>query len=81
MELVYHNKFSRQSQTGGQTIYSYAGSFCQYQKGVYILGLKAVHFAYLLSWEERINIFVSAGKWQEALKLCRDFYDVHKRNT
>jgi len=74
MELVYHNRFSRQSATGGATIYNYSSSMCQYEKGVYILGLKSLHYSYLLTWEERISVFISKDNWLQALELCKEYY-------
>lgn len=84
MEILYHTRFSRSE---SEPKYSFSGSFYLCRNSIYILvqallvvwcwqGIKKMFRSYLLSWEERIEELVKSNSYQQALVLCRMFYEV-----
>lgn len=80
VESVYHTKFDQvvdqlQVADGANVhFFSYHSSMRLHKNRLYLLGLRAIFSAHLLTWEERISALVDKSKWVEALALALDFY-------
>lgn len=42
---------------------------------IYLLGMHSIHTVHLLTWQERIETLVGAGRWLDALSLALDFHE------
>ena len=67
--LVYHTRFSNQSISK----YSYNQSIQYYNKNIYLLELNEVILIKLNTWEERISILMSHGKWIDAINITKQW--------
>eukprot|EP01132_Coremiostelium_polycephalum_P006682 gene6682-8267_t len=64
-----------------QSVYAFHNSIRTMKGRIYLLGVNGIFTAHILTWLERLSVFISNDEWFDALCLALDFYEGKAKAT